>query len=42
VLSVQQLQQLAEALAQAAPAGFLAAADAVELMLRMASQGETV
>jgi hypothetical protein len=42
VLSVQQLQQLAEALAQAAPAGFLAAADAVELMLRMASQGEAM
>jgi hypothetical protein len=40
VLSVQQLQQLAEALSQAAPSGFLAAADAVELMLRMASQGE--
>ncbi|WIA32871.1 hypothetical protein OEZ86_006045 [Tetradesmus obliquus] len=34
-----QLQQLAEALGQAAPAGFLATADAVELMLRMASQG---
>jgi hypothetical protein len=42
VLSVQQLQQLAEALAQAAPAGFLAAVDAVQLMLRMASQGEIV
>lgn len=39
VLSVQQLQQLAEALGKAAPAGFLATADAVELMLRMASQG---
>lgn len=40
VLSVLQLQQLAAALQQTAAGGFLPLADAVEVMLKMASQGE--
>eukprot|EP00775_Hariotina_reticulata_P002553 gene2553-2855_t len=39
VLSVQQLQQLATALAAAAPGGFLVVDDAAQLMLRMCNHG---
>lgn len=40
VLTVAQLQQLAAALQQAASGGFIALADAVDLMMKMANQGK--